>query len=371
VAVRLESTESCRARLKLALAAGIPRNKLISLLKHAGTPEKLFWPNKQGLAVSSPTGETSLFQRELRGPVEEQLGLGARIDSEVLAWCDPEYPPLLKHIQSPPVVLFVRGNSSILSRPAVAVVGSRRCSHSGRHVAEKLGRELAGAGLVVVSGLARGIDSAAHRGAISVEGATVAVLGCGVDVCYPRENRRLMAEVEARGAVVSEFVFGTRPLKQNFPMRNRLISGLSLGVLVVEAGNESGALVTAGHALEQGREVFSVPGDITLSSTVGSNRLLKEGAKPVTCLEDVMEELDAEVVSGLVPVPEREAPACALSKEEQAVLALLSPNPLHVNVLCEQLGRDAASLLPVLLCLELKGLVKQEAGSCFRKCANS
>ncbi len=363
--MRLESTEACRARLRLALAVGVPRKRLITLLQSAGTPEQILHRLGESPGLSLPAGQDSLFSLASPERVEEQLRRGERLRPEILAWSDAEYPPLLKHTQSPPVVLFVTGDPGVLSKPAVAVVGSRRCSDSGRHVAEKLAGQLAAEGFVVVSGLARGIDSAAHRGALSAGGKTVAVLGCGVDVCYPREHERLVREIEERGAVVSEFPLGTPPLRQNFPVRNRTISGLSLGVLVVEAREGSGALGTAFHALEQGREVFVVPGDITITSTSGSNRLLKEGAKPVTCSEDVMEELAPQVEGRLERVVKSPVTEALLAEEEEVVLGSLSHSPVHVDELCERLGRPATTLLPVLLALELRGLVKQEPGNRF------
>ena len=363
--MRLESTEACRARLKLVLARGVPRGRLIGLLKAAGSPERMFSPDSDGLALNLAAENPPLFPREHIEEIDEQLSLGKKVRADIAAWSDPDYPALLKQIPSPPIALFSRGDLSVASRPAVAIVGSRRCSPSGKFVAEKLGRGLAGAGFVVVSGLARGIDSAAHRGALSAGGITVAVLGSGVDVCYPRENKKLLEEIEERGAVVSEFPLGTPPLKQNFPLRNRVISGLSSGVVVVEASEESGALVTAVHALEQNREVFAVPGDITLSSTAGSNRLLKEGARLVTCAQDIIEELAPSIGAELEPVRRTAAPLQPLSEDEEEVLECLSHVPVHVDELCEQLGREAPALLPVLLSLELRGLVRQEPGNRF------
>ncbi len=363
--VRLESTEACRARLKLALARGVPRARLLALLRAAGTPERMFSPDSEGLALNLAAESLPLLPREHIEEINAQLRLGERVRADIVAWSDPDYPTLLKQIPSPPVVLFSRGDVSAASRPSVAVVGSRRSSRSGLFVAEKLGRGLASAGFVVVSGMARGIDSAAHRGALSAGGATIAVLGSGVDVCYPRENAKLLEEIEQRGAVLSEFPMGTPPLKQNFPLRNRIISGLSSGVVVVEASEESGALVTAVHALEQNREVFAVPGDVMLPSTAGSNRLLREGARLVTCAQDVIEELAPSIGAELAPVQMTATPLQPLSEDEEEVLECLSHVPVHVDELCEQLGREAPAVLPVLLSLELRGLVRQEPGNRF------
>lgn len=365
MAVRLENTEARKARLMLALLRGIPRARLNEIIELAGSPERLFSAELERVAKSLSPDEMSILLQRCPHDIDEQLRSASLVDSDLVAWTDQDYPSLLRHVQYAPPVIFYRGDIRIASRPAVAIVGSRKCSPSGRYVTEKLARGIAARGFVVVSGMARGIDSAAHRGALAAGGVTAAVLGCGVDICYPPENKKLLEEIIQRGLVISEFVLGTPPLKQNFPLRNRLISGISQAVVVVEAGEGSGALVTAGHALEQGREVFVVPGDTTLASTIGSNRLLKEGARPITDAEDVLDELVPGLVGKLDPIPQAELLPEAISGDEGKVLECLSCVPTHVDQICEQLGRQAPAILSLLLSLELKGLVRQEPGNRF------
>lgn len=211
--------------------------------------------------------------------------------AEILTFGHPEYPPLLKEIYDPPVVLYIRGNILKEDKMAVAIVGARRASYYGLNTARQLAQQLSSRGLTVISGLARGVDTKAHEGALNGQGRTIAVFGCGLDRIYPPENKKLVEQIIKNGAVVTEFPFGTPPFKQNFPRRNRIISGLSLGVVVIEAGQYSGSLITARLAAEQGREVFSVPGRIDAVTSRGTNVLIKNGAKPVLKLEDIIEEI--------------------------------------------------------------------------------
>jgi DNA processing protein len=364
--VRLKGNEACRARLRLALLRGIPRGRLLELLKKSGSPEALLelpLEDEEGAALTPV--ESSVLASDLSSELGEQARLGTLAEACITAWTDEEFPTLLRHIYHPPLCIFWRGNVSAFARPAIAIVGSRKCSPSGRVVAERLARALAAEGFAVVSGMARGIDSAAHRGALAARGVTVAVLGCGVDVCYPAENRGLMGEILERGVVVSEFEMGAPPLRQNFPLRNRLVSGLSLGVIVVEAGEASGALTTVKHALAQNREVFVVPGDTISTSTRGSNKLLKEGATPVTCVEDVLEELKPGVGGRLEPITQSAVPEAAVSGTEEALLECLSHVAAHVDDICKAAGREPSAVLSQLLSLELKGLVRQEPGNRF------
>ena len=363
--MRLENREACKARLMLALLKGIPRARLIEIVEMAGSPERLFSTELERVSKCLSPDEMSVLVRGCPLDLDEQLRAARLVESEIVAWNDEDYPSLLKHIECAPPVIFFRGDITIASRPAVAIVGSRKCSPSGKYVTEKLARGIAARGFVVVSGLARGIDSAAPRGALAAGGLTIAVLGCGVDICYPPENGRLLEEILQKGAVISEFLLGTPPLKQNFPLRNRLISGISQAVVVVEARESSGALVTAGYALEQGREVFVVPGDTTFASTVGSNRLLKEGARPITDAEDVLDELVPGLADKLDPIPQTELLLEAVSGDEGKVLECLSCVPTHVDQICEQLGSQAPAILSLLLSLELKGFVRQEPGNRF------
>jgi DNA processing protein len=224
-----------------------------------------------------------------------EAGRVAQAGVEVVAFQDPRYPERLKEIFDPPILLYARGRTELLRSSSVALVGSRRPTPYGQAVSEKLGRDLAGLGLTVVSGMARGIDSFAHRGALQGSGDTIAVLGCGVDVIYPRENQKLADEIAKRGLIVSEFAMGSTAFPQNFPVRNRIISGLSLGVMIVEGAQYSGSLITARLALDQGREVFAVPGSIVSKLSWGPNLLIKQGAKLVQEAADVLDEMPLEV----------------------------------------------------------------------------
>ena len=267
----------------------------------------------------------------------------------------PSFPPLLHAIHDPPAGLFVRGAADVdvLARPAVAVVGARACSGYGSHVARMLGRELGAAGVVVVSGLARGVDGEAHRGALESGGLTVAVLGCGIDRDYPAAHRELARRIAERGAIVSEYAPGVEPAPWRFPARNRIIAGLAAATVIVEARERSGALITADFALEDGREVFAVPGEITSSLAAGSNRLLSLGATPLTAVEDVL---------GALGVARPEAGTEALSDVDRQVLERLVEGSASADELARVTGLDAASVATALVELELAGLVAEAEG---------
>jgi DNA processing protein len=292
-----------------------------------------------------------------RAELERLALLGFRF----LARSDCGFPPLLRAIHDPPPGLFLRGESepALLTRPAVAIVGARACSAYGRQIARSLARELAAAGLVVVSGLARGVDAESHRGALEASGTTVAVLGCGIDRDYPAANRELARQVAATGLVVSEYAPGVEPAPWRFPARNRIVAGLCAATVVVEARERSGALITADFALEEGREVFAVPGEITSTLSVGSNALLRLGATPLTRAEDVLESF------GLA-VPEPPAPE--LGRDAAAVLERVREGATGADELARATGLGAAELAAVLTELELVGAVNQEEGI-YRACS--
>jgi DNA processing protein len=272
-----------------------------------------------------------------------------------LAWNDPAYPAALATIVDPPFVLWTRGTRDALEKPAVALVGSRAASPHGLAVAERLGADLAARGLIVVSGLARGVDSAAHRGALSARGSTIAVLGSGTDVIYPPEHAALAREIEATGLIVSELAPGTPPLPLFFPLRNRIISGLSRAVVVIEAGEKSGSLITARLALDQGREVLAVPGNVLSGRNRGAHALLRDGAKIVEGADDILEELG---------LPSRAARAGGVPGD--SVLASLVPGePADLDAIAERSGVAPAKLLPRLFELELQGLVARAGGGRF------
>jgi DNA processing protein len=273
----------------------------------------------------------------------------------LLVRSDPVFPPLLAAIHDPPTGLFLRGaaDPALLARPSVAVVGARACSPYGEHVGRLLGRELAAAGVVVVSGLARGVDGAAHRGALDAGGSTVAVLGCGIDRDYPASHRRLAGEIRATGLVVSEYEPGIEPAPWRFPARNRVIAGLALAVVIVEARARSGALITADFALEEGREVFAVPGEITSALSAGTNELIRLGAAPLTKPTDVLEALGIEAPS---------APAPQLSPAAELVLARVRDSPAALDDVVRSSGLDAGAVAAAVSELELAGLLTETAG---------
>jgi DNA processing protein len=293
---------------------------------------------------------------------------------------DPLYPSRLAEIYDPPVVLYVRGNADVLTKPGIAVVGTRHPTPYGSGMAERLACDLAAQGLVVISGMARGVDTAAHRGAISAKGKTVAVFGTGVDVIYPKENSRLSEQILAMGgALVSEFPLGTFAAPQNFPIRNRILSGMSFGVLVVEAAEYSGTRITARLALEQNRDVFAVPGNVTNKNSWGPNTLIKQGAKLVATWEDVWEDLPTDVRLVLSPATSSESQSASsaslfpdegLPPHERRLLRLLKADEAtHIDELIEKLESEMSSseIFAALFELELNGKVRQMPGKNFVK----
>jgi len=290
----------------------------------------------------------------------------AQAGVQVLVWGDAGYPAHLGEIPSAPPVLYVRGRIEPSDRSAVAIVGARHATAYGEDMAGELAAELGRRGLTIVSGLARGIDAAAHRGALSAGARTLGVLGCGVDRVYPPEHARLAEEIAGRGAVLSEFPLGTPPLRPHFPRRNRVISGLSLGVIVVEAGVESGALITAQHALEQGREVFAVPGRVHARYSEGCNRLIRAGATLVSSWEDILSELAPQLRRREPPVaPERPVPE--LTPGERQVFEVLGEEPVHIDAIIVRTALASGRVASALSGLEMKGLVRQLPGKVFAR----
>jgi DNA processing protein len=281
---------------------------------------------------------------------------------EPVCWSAASYPTALRTIIDPPPVLWTRGSIAALNRPAVAIVGARAASAYGLSVAARLASDLAAAGLVVVSGMARGVDSAAHRGALTERGATVAVLGSGADVIYPREHDRLAHDIAAGGgAVISELVPGTPPLPRFFPLRNRIISGLSRAVVVIEAGEKSGSLITARTALEQGREVLAVPGNVLSGRNRGAHALLRDGAKIVESADDILEELG-------MAAPAAAADPAKASAADPVFDSLLPGEPADLDAIAERTGLSPTRLLPRLFELELRGRVARVGGGRFVRC---
>ncbi len=293
---------------------------------------------------------------------DEQMQLLAKRGARIITFWDSSYPPLLKKIFDPPVVLFFRGDISELDSKPIGMVGTRSPSSYGRLMAEKFAGEMARKGVTIVSGLARGIDTLAHRAALAMGGRTLAVLGSGVDVIYPDENRKLADQISTSGALISEFPMGTKPDAPHFPRRNRIISGLSVAVLVVEAGQGSGALITADCALDQGRDVYAIPGNINNPKSYGCNHLIQQGAKLISSAEDIFEDIGGTFsTGGSVQAPIN----VPLAPQEEKVYLLLSHEPVHIDLIAQKSGMKTSQALAVLLSLELKNLVKQIAGKNF------
>lgn len=305
----------------------------------------------------------------LRQAAEQELNRASKAQAEIIARQDEAYPELLRNIDDPPILLYVKGNVSLLRSACLGVVGSRAATVYGLRVAAELAKSLCRRGLTVVSGLALGVDAAAHKGALLANGATVAVLGCGLDVVYPRQNNSLYEEIACRGALVSEYRFGSLPEAFRFPARNRIISGLSLGVVVVEAARKSGSLITAGFALEQGREVFAIPGRIDSLRSEGAHRLLKEGAKLVHTVDDILEEIT--FVSGTGASFSEPAKGggggAPLTDEEKHFIAFLDVYPQTMDEITRRCGLPVQKTNELLLMLELKGVVESLPGNQYQK----
>jgi DNA processing protein len=300
----------------------------------------------------------NLLQTRREAHLDGLLAHAGRMGVRVLTWDSPDYPSLLAEIQDAPPVLFVLGEITPADEWAVAMVGTRKATTYGREVARRLGEELGRNGVTVVSGLARGIDGIAHRAALDAGGRTIAVLGSGIDRIYPSEHRRLAAAIAERGAVLSDYPLGTPPDGVNFPPRNRIISGLSLGTIVVEAGLRSGALITADFALDQGREVFAVPGSVLSTCSAGCNRLLRDGAHVLTEARDVLEVLHLEQVA------DKQAARAILPETpvEAALFEYLSAEPCHLDDLARRSGIAVEAVSSTLVMMELKGIVRQVGG---------
>jgi DNA processing protein len=364
--------------LALRRVRGVGPRTCRFLLEKYPSPEAIFRLSEQELAAA---GVAKHAARNIRGfrdfdPLEKELCELPRLGAHLLKWTDEDYPANLREIADPPPYLFVRGPGPLNRPGCIAIVGARAASDAGLRMAQRLARELAAKGVTLVSGLARGIDAAAHQGALDGGGRTVAVMGCGIDVVYPPEHRKLAdAILDGGGAIVSELPIGSQPLAENFPTRNRILSGLCLGVVIVEAAEKSGSLITARMALEQNRQVFAVPGSPLTGKTRGSNRLLRDGAKLVECVEDVIEELapqlgivrpgKASETKDKITVAAQIGFADASDEDKLVLSQLKQGEKLHVDSLIEGSGLKTQSVLRLLLELELKGVVAQHPGKLF------
>jgi DNA processing protein len=382
VAAIWKTSETSMQWLALALTPGLGPTKARRVIEFFGSVQALFLASLTELEAAGlrAVSAQSLGTGRSMELAQDELGKAAAADARIIGLDDPGYPTQLKQIYDPPLILYVRGDEAVISQPGIALVGTRHPTPYGSGMAERLACDLAARGLVIFSGMARGIDTAGHRGAIAAKGKTVAVWGTGVDVVYPKENTRLVEQILALGgAVISEFPIGTFPAPQNFPIRNRIISGISLGVLVVEAAEYSGTRITARCALEQNREVFAVPGNVTNKGSWTPNTLIKQGAKLVATWEDVWEELPTQVRLTLQPEGGNESQVgqtaslfgeAELSPHEKKIFALLKADEsTHIDEIVERLepALSSSEIFAALFELELAGKVKQLPGKNFVK----
>jgi DNA processing protein len=382
VAGIFKTSETSMQWLALALTPGLGPTKARRVIEFFGSVQALFQASLTELEAAGlrAVSAQSLGTGRSMELAQDELGKAAAADARIIGLDDPGYPMQLKQIYDPPLILYVRGDEAVISQPGIALVGTRHPTPYGSGMAERLACDLAARGLVIFSGMARGIDTAGHRGAIAAKGKTVAVWGTGVDVVYPKENTRLVEQILALGgAVISEFPIGTFPAPQNFPIRNRIISGISLGVLVVEAAEYSGTRITARCALEQNREVFAVPGNVTNKGSWTPNTLIKQGAKLVATWEDVWEELPTQVRLTLQPEGGNESQVgqtaslfgeAELSPHEKKIFALLKADEsTHIDEIVERLepALSSSEIFAALFELELAGKVKQLPGKNFVK----
>lgn len=346
------------AWLRLTLIPGIGGERQRKLLAAFGLPEAIFEAGR--LATRAVVGERAdlLFDTDPSEAIDQAITWASEPNRHILTLGDPDYPQSLLEIADPPNVLYVRGNPDLLKKPGLAIVGSRNATPQGRQTAELFAKILAEHGLCIISGLALGIDAAAHQGALAAQGKTVAVIGTGANRIYPARNKELAIAISEQGAIVSEFPLGTPPVATNFPRRNRIISGLSRGVLVVEAAPESGSLITARLAGEQGREVFAIPGSIHSPVARGCHKLIQQGAKLVETAQDILEEFGTISRPGLPA----QHPAT-----ENALLYALGHDPCSLDELAERTGYGADHLLGELLTLELAGLIATLPGNRYQR----
>src|SRR5437660_3918242 len=363
--------------LALGLTPGLASRLSARVLRRFDSPEGVFrasLPDLESCHLPTKVAQAIVKKESFKRAEKELAGIQKIAGCTLLNWTEPEYPQSLLQIYDPPVLLYVRGDPQVLNLPSLSIVGTRRPTVYGTQMAQRLGRELAARGLVIVSGLARGIDAIAHQGAMDAHGRAIGVLGTGIDVCYPKENKKLYEKVLERGAIISEFPLRTHPAPENFPVRNRIVAGMPLGVVVIEGAQYSGSLITARLAMEFGREVFGVPGNVTQPVSFAPNQLIKQGAKLVTCVEDVIEELPTPVRAALVQVMQPETGeanllvAASLNPSEKKIYDLLqSDEPQPIDDIVERSGLNSSGVLATLFNSELKGILRRLPGKLFSK----
>src|ERR1700687_4595684 len=363
--------------LALALTPGLASRLSARVLRKVGSPDGVFRASRAELESCNLPAQVAqaIVKKEAFKRAEKELdGVRKITNCRLLNWTEPEYPQTLLQIYDPPVLLYVRGDVQILNLPSLGIVGTRRPTLYGTQMAQRLGRDLAARGLVIASGLARGIDAIGHQGALDANGRAIGVLGTGIDVCYPKENKKLYEKVLERGAIISEFPLRTHPAPENFPVRNRIVAGMPLGVVVVEGAQYSGSLITARLAMEFGREVFGVPGNVTQPVSFAPNQLIKQGAKLTTGAGDVIEELPTPIRAALLQAEQPEAEqrnllaAAALNGSQKKLYELLSAEePAHIDDIVERSGLNSSGVLATLFVLAMKGIIRQMPAKQFSK----
>jgi DNA processing protein len=355
--------------LALNLIPGLGCRNILKLVDRFGSPDEIFRAtvrDLQGVGRLRKDVAQRIRNKVFSIDPERELHNVEQLGARVISYRDSEYPRLLRRIPAPPMILYVKGRRLDENKNKIAMIGSRASTPYGIKTAERLSRGLVQNGMEVVSGMAQGIDSAAHWGALKSRGGTVAVLGTGIDRVYPRANRELSKRLAESGTLVSEFPLGTAPEAQNFPIRNRIISGLSLGVVVVEAAKKSGSLITASHALEQGREVFAVPGSVNSFKSKGCHFLLKQGAALAESVDDILEALGIDRSAHFMDaVKERQTPAIGSGQDETRILDLLGEEPVHIDHIVRASNLEPSRVLSLLTKMELTGIVEQLPGKLF------
>ncbi len=366
--------------LALRMTPQLGTRRSVDIVERFGSPAAIFQLESrdlEGAGLSASVARSIEAGSAMEDAIEQQRLLRAT-GTEIITYCDDRYPVLLRQIYDPPLLLFARGKTELLTEPGVAIVGTRRPSPYGTAVTDRFGRELALAGLTIISGMARGIDTAAHSAALAAQGKTIAVLGCGVDIVYPAENKKLAAQIMRDGLVLSEYPLRTPGYPQNFPVRNRIVSGLSYGVLIVEGAQYSGSAITARVALDQGREVFAVPGNITSKQSWGPNLLIRQGARLVQEPSDVLCDLPLEArqklqaggkqrLLAIHPDASLEHPMAQV--RAKVIQALPYDNPLSMDDLHAKLNQSGmvsvTELISILFELELDGIIRQLPGKAY------
>jgi DNA processing protein len=371
------------ALVSLNMVGDIGSVRLKKLLDYFGQPQAILKaPVQEIMAVGGIGGNIAQKIHSLKKEdLDKEFKSAHRFGLEILSYENSEYPENLKNIPGAPTVLYIKGKLLPQDKYSIGIVGSRRASFYGLSSAERFAADLSSLGFTVVSGMARGIDTASHKGALKMRGRTIAVMGSGFNHIYPTENKELSEEIAQNGVLISEFPLDTRPLKHNFPRRNRVISGLAQGILVVEAARNSGALITADFALEQGREVFALPGKVDSRTSFGTNGLIKQGAKLVSNVEDIIEELETPIKNRpessqafnkqKIDAGNFAEPIKNLAGEEMALYNIISPQPIGLDDIVDRLNLDVSKISSLLLRLQMRRLVKELPGKQFVKYQNS